>query len=255
MQELKRKGISETFVNKRSFNKFRAYPLAGVFIEVTSCYEDERNNWEAARALTKCFCSSPKPKYPAMLLERNHLPSRSFQSWYWARWSTRILKRGFKNEIMFLFVCFKSPTRSLLWSLLGRCIFFTKVVRKYTEGFRNSQMDIKLNLPATEWKWNKREYNHSVSDMFAGCPYWAGVWRTSTFHFYGLSGLDYVWIFWENDTWKYKKLTAYRQSQDLQFPICNPSCKAALTPRSTLSCSFGIMKTDMNILIGGKIRG
>lgn len=39
-------------------------------------------------------------------------------------------------------------------------------------------------------------------NIFAGRPCWTGVWRTSMFHFYGLSSLDYIRIFWENDTCK-----------------------------------------------------
>lgn len=115
-------------------------------------------------------------------------------------------------------------------------------------------MDIKLYLPATEWKWNKGEYNHSGFIIFAGCPYWAGVWRTSTFHFYGLSGLDYVWIFWENDPWKYKKPTAHRQSPG--SAVFHTRC---LMQRRTHTKVYIVhlvpRKQTWTFWSGGKIRG
>lgn len=49
-----------------SFNRFRAH-LAGIHIDITRYYENEGNNWEAARALMKCFSFSPRPNYPLTL--------------------------------------------------------------------------------------------------------------------------------------------------------------------------------------------
>lgn len=62
------KGTSLGHSLTASCNRFRAH-LAGIHIDVTRYYENEGNNWEAARALMKCFSFSPRPNYPVMLLD------------------------------------------------------------------------------------------------------------------------------------------------------------------------------------------